>query len=222
MTSRTTVNVCFHGVGEPQRPLEPEEGAYWVGFDTFRRILDEVAGWPETSLSFDDGNASDIELALPQLQERGLHATFYVLAGRLDQPGSLSSSDVADLARAGMGIGSHGMSHLSWRAMTPGRARAELVEAREVISDAAGVRVVDAACPFGLYDRRALSLLREAGYRHVQTSDRRHATARAWIQPRFSVVQGETPESFRRKVEGAARVDRRVSRAAVCAIKRWR
>jgi peptidoglycan/xylan/chitin deacetylase (PgdA/CDA1 family) len=222
MMNRTAVNVCFHGIGEPQRALEPDEDGYWVSLDAFQRILDEVSAWPSASLSFDDGNASDIELALPRLEERGLRATFFVLAGRLDGPGSLSTSDVAVLAQRGMGIGTHGMEHRSWRGMDQVEARSELVDARDQIAAAVGMPVTEAALPFGLYDRRALSQLRVAGYEHVLTSDRRHATAAGWIQPRFSVVRGETPESLRRKVEGAARVHRRASRALVCSVKRWR
>jgi len=222
MMNRSAVNVCFHGVGEPQRVLEPDEDGYWVSLDAFERILDEISAWPSATLSFDDGNASDIELALPRLEERGLRATFFVLAGRLDGPGSLSTSDVAFLAQRGMGIGTHGMEHRSWRGMGHAEARSELVEARDQIAAAAGAPVTEAALPFGLYDRRALSQLREAGYDHVLTSDRRHAKASGWIQPRFSVVRGETPESLRAKVDRAARVDRRVSRALVCSVKRWR
>jgi peptidoglycan/xylan/chitin deacetylase (PgdA/CDA1 family) len=222
MMDRNAVNVCFHGIGEPQRALEPDEDGYWVSLDAFQRILDEVSTWPSTTLSFDDGNASDIELALPRLEERGLRATFFVLAGRLDQPGSLSTSDVAVLAQRGMGIGTHGMEHRSWRRMEQAEARSELVEARDQIAAAAGMPVTEAALPFGLYDRRALSQLREAGYERVLTSDRRHAKASGWIQPRFSVVRGETPESLRQKVDGAARRHRRASRALVCCVKRWR
>lgn len=222
MVERNAVNICFHGVGVPRRELEPDEDQFWVSVDGFRRILDEVSGWPGATLSFDDGNASDIELALPHLEERDLRATFFVLAGRLDRPGSLSSDDVAVLVQRGMGVGSHGMEHRSWRGMGPAEVRAELVEARIQISAAAGVPVSEAACPFGLYDRRALAQLREAGYTHVQTSDRRHATASGWLQPRFSVVRGETPESLSSKVEAAARMHQRVSRSLVCAVKRWR
>ncbi len=222
MMDRNGVNVCFHGIGEPQRTLEPDEDGYWVSLDAFQRILDEVSAWPGARLSFDDGNASDIELALPRLEERGLRATFFVLAGRLDKPGSLSTSDVAVLAQRGMGIGTHGMEHRSWRRMEQAEARSELVEARDRIAAAAGIPVTEAALPFGLYDRRALAQLREAGYERVLTSDRRHAKASGWIQPRFSVVRGETPESLRQKVEGAARSHRRASRALVCCVKRWR
>ena len=50
-------------------------------------------------ISFDDGNASDLEIGLPALLERGLTATFFVLAGRLGRPGSLDADEVARCSR---------------------------------------------------------------------------------------------------------------------------
>ncbi|MGF1648019.1 MAG: polysaccharide deacetylase family protein, partial [Kineosporiaceae bacterium] len=113
------INVCFHGVGEPARELEPGEDRYWVTVDTFRSVLDEIATWPAVRISFDDGNASDVEHGLPALRERGLPATFFVLARRLGLPGSLTGDDLRSLRDAGMTIGSHGMDHRPWRGLPP-------------------------------------------------------------------------------------------------------
>jgi peptidoglycan/xylan/chitin deacetylase (PgdA/CDA1 family) len=194
------LNVCFHGLGTPRRELEPGEGAYWVAADRYLRILDEIATWPSARISFDDGNASDVEIGLPALVERGLTARFFVLAGRLGSPGSLASGDVCDLASRGMTVGTHGMSHRSWRGMDSATRQAELVEARQRIEDASGRAVTEAACPMGRYDRRVLSDLRELGYERVYTSDRRPAGADRWLQPRFSVRRDDTPESLRATV----------------------
>ena len=29
------LNLCFHGIGTPQRPLEPGEDAYWISECTY-------------------------------------------------------------------------------------------------------------------------------------------------------------------------------------------
>src|SRR5687768_1699714 len=105
------VNVCFHGIGTPARELEPGEDRYWIPVDVYHRVLDDVATWPSVRISFDDGNASDVEIGLPALLERGLTADFFVLAGRLGAAGSLDEAAVKELAAAGMTIGTHGMRH---------------------------------------------------------------------------------------------------------------
>jgi peptidoglycan/xylan/chitin deacetylase (PgdA/CDA1 family) len=216
------IEVCFHGVGRTLRKLETDEWGYWVGAEQFLRLLDEVAGWPSVGLSFDDGNLSDIEHAMPALRERELSATFFVLAGRLDQRGSLSTGDVAELRRNGMSVGSHGMVHRSWRGMDERVARVELDEAKAVISKAARHPVVEAACPFGLYDRRSLAQLAAAGFSRVHTSDRRRATARSWIVPRYSVYQDDSVESLRANVLHEPTLRRRLRQEAAGIVKRWR
>ncbi|MCB2177404.1 MAG: polysaccharide deacetylase family protein [Actinomycetales bacterium] len=191
----TIRNICFHGVGTPARAIDDAEARYWVSRDSYLRILDELATWPAVHLSFDDGNASDLELAAPALVERGLRATFFVLAGRLDTSGSLASDQVRELRRLGMDVGAHGMDHVSWRSMTPEVRERELVEARAIIADLAG-DVREAALPRGQYDRTVLGWLRRLGYLRVHTSDRRPARADAWIQPRFSVTRDDTPATL--------------------------
>jgi peptidoglycan/xylan/chitin deacetylase (PgdA/CDA1 family) len=191
------LNLCFHGIGRPGRPLEDGEDRYWITADTYHRVLDLVAGRDDVRLSFDDGNASDLQLGLEPLLERGLTATFFVLAGRLDQPGSLASDDVRTLVQHGMDIGTHGMDHCSWRRLAPQVRTRELVTAREAISEVAGTPVREAAIPRGEYDRGTLRQLREHDYAAVHTSDRRPARAGAWLQPRFSIRADDTATSVR-------------------------
>jgi peptidoglycan/xylan/chitin deacetylase (PgdA/CDA1 family) len=216
------LNICFHGIGVLEREREAGEADYWVTRDRFLRLLDEVCGWPDVVLSFDDGNTSDVEVALPALLERGRTAVFFPLAGRLGHRGSLSVEEVAELAASGMQVGTHGMSHRSWRGMDHTTATEELDEARTVIEAATGRAVEQASCPFGEYDRGALAALRRHGYLRVHTSDRRRAVPSSWIQPRFSVVRDDTPESLRAAVLGGESAARRAVRAATCAVKRWR
>jgi peptidoglycan/xylan/chitin deacetylase (PgdA/CDA1 family) len=218
----TLANVCFHGIGEPRRELEPGEGRYWIGVDDLHRILDVVADRPDVRLSFDDGNWSDVEHGLPALRERGLSATFFVLAGRLGEPGSLDEDAVRQLAGEGMTIGNHGMDHASWRRMDPTLAARELVASRERLESVVGAPVTEAACPRGQYDRRALGQLRRAGYDAVHTSDRAAARDGAWLQPRFSVRDDDTAETIRRDVLARPSLAHRLERSAVGLVKRWR
>src|SRR5687767_10674733 len=92
--TESVINICFHGIGTPGRDLEPGESRYWIGVDTFHRVLDDLVTWPAVRISFDDGNASDVEIGLPGLLSRGLTADFFVLAGRLGAPGSLDEPAV--------------------------------------------------------------------------------------------------------------------------------
>jgi peptidoglycan/xylan/chitin deacetylase (PgdA/CDA1 family) len=222
MPSQVIRNVSFHGVGTPGPEREPGEHDYWVSRDSFLRILDDCVARPEVRLSFDDGNESDVAIALPALVERGLTADFFLIAGRIGTPGNISADGVRALVAAGMGVGSHGLGHRAWPGIPDAELRAELADARGRIAEAAGRPVDSAACPFGAYDRRVLGRLRALGYRRVYTSDRRPAAADAWLQARFSVLATDTVESFRAGALARRGPARRLRDAAVGAVKRWR
>lgn len=199
-------NLCFHGVGVPGRVLEPGEARYWVDADRFSALLDVVEGRPDVRLSFDDGNASDVAVALPALRRRGLRAAFFVVAGRLDRSGSLRTADVRALAEAGMTVGTHGLGHRPWRGMDGATRHAELVEARDRIAEAASRPVAAAALPLGRYDRALLTELRRLGYARVYSSDALPAREDAWLQPRTSVEAGTDPAALVRLLDRPRRV----------------
>ena len=216
------VNICFHGIGTPQRTLEPGEDKYWVSVDAYHRILDAVMGDERVRINFDDGNLSDVEIGLPGLLDRNLTARFFVLAGRLDQDGSLSPEDVRRLTDAGMTVGSHGMDHVPWRGLAPHALERELVDARRRLEEVTGTPVDEAALPLGRYDRRVLAELRRTGYRTVYTSDRRWSRAGAWLQPRFSVHRTDTADSVRREILAPAPLLTRAIGYAKGVVKRYR
>lgn len=184
-------HLIFHGVGEPPRELDPGEPRVWVGLADLRSVLDAAAGRPDVRLTFDDGNASDRELVLPELLERGLRATFFVPAGKVGEPGFLTPDGVQELVEAGMAVQSHGMSHRSWRGLDERSLHEELVLARGRLEQLTGRPVDEVALPFCQYDRRVLRRLRAEGYRRVYTCDRGAADPGAWLQARNEVERGE-------------------------------
>jgi len=223
MASDEIINLSFHGVGTPPGPpREPGEHDYWIGRDAFLSLLDDVEGRDDVRLSFDDGNASDVEVALPALVERGMTADFFVVAGRLGTPGNLDAAGVRALRAAGMRVGTHGMGHRSWRGLDDDDLEVELVAAREAVAEAAGSAVDAAALPLGQYDRTVLAALRKHDYRVVYSSDARRARAGAWFQPRYSVRAGDTPRSVQETVLAPPRAPERLRGHLAGLVKRWR
>jgi peptidoglycan/xylan/chitin deacetylase (PgdA/CDA1 family) len=216
-----SVNLTFHGVGDPPRPVDPEEQRVWLESEHFLSVLDAAARRTDARITFDDGNASDLEHALPALYRRGLTATFFVVAGRLGAPGFLDARGVRALAAAGMEIGCHGMRHRPWRRLDQHALQEELVHAKRLLEDVVERPVTEAACPFGSYDRRVLRHLRRCGYTRVYTSDRGTARPGDWIQARNTVHPGDGPGLFEQafSTESPRHAVRRRARLAA---KRWR
>jgi peptidoglycan/xylan/chitin deacetylase (PgdA/CDA1 family) len=222
MVQMRSINLTFHGIGEPPRPLAPGEADVWVSQSGFLSLLDSVAGREDVRITFDDGNASDLEHALPALRERGLSATFFVVADRLTQPEFLGADGVRELAAAGMRIGCHGMRHRPWRGLDQHELGEELVQAKAILEKIVERPVTDAACPFGSYDRRVLRTLRAAGYRRAYTSDRGTANPHGFLQARNSVGPGDAPDLLGRIASLDAGPHKAIPRRAKLAVKRWR
>jgi peptidoglycan/xylan/chitin deacetylase (PgdA/CDA1 family) len=216
------ITLTFHGVGSSMRDLEPSEADVWMSRDGFLRVLDSAAGRDDVRITFDDGNSSDVELALAALRERGLFATFFVVAGRIGTPGFLDAPAIRELAAAGMVIGSHGMRHRRWAGLGEPSLREELVDARTLIEEITRRPVTEAACPFGAYDRRALMALRDSGYHRVYTSDRGTARPGEFLQARNTVEPRDGKDLLERIAATEAALLRAWARRVKLAVKRWR
>ena len=192
----------FHGIGTPHDAVGPEERAVWMSRENFVGHLDRIAALDTPSkpivVTFDDGNRSDVEIALPELRKRGLKATFFLCAGRVGSQEYVGAEGIRALLSAEMKIGSHGMHHRDWRTVDQSGLVEELGTARKRLTDLCGSPVVTAAVPFGSYDRRVLAGLRGEGYECVYTSDRGLAGAGAWLKPRNTLGCNSGPEEVDR------------------------
>ncbi len=219
-----TVNLAMHGIGRPARQLEPGENERWVSVEQFEQVLDAVRERPDVHLTFDDGNESDVEIALPRLVERGLSAEFFPLAGRLGQRGYVDRGGLRELVKAGMEIGSHGWEPRDWRLLDDRHAHRELEDAPRLLGDLCGKPVRRYSLPFGAYDRRLLTRLRHAGATRVYSSDGGASRTDRWLQARTElrhdfdqrwldgVLAGSSGGVYRRAGRWAARLFPRRSR----------
>jgi peptidoglycan/xylan/chitin deacetylase (PgdA/CDA1 family) len=179
------LNLNFHGIGRPiGRDFGEGEREVWVSPETFSATLDACVGRSDVHLSFDDGNWTDLELALPALQQRALEATFFIVPSWLGEPGFLSKQDLKELAAAGMPIGNHGLQHHDWTTLDPDKLEYEIGQGRRLLEELTGGEVHAVAIPFGAYNDSVLDTLRRQAYQFVYTSDGGTADSQAWLQPR--------------------------------------
>jgi peptidoglycan/xylan/chitin deacetylase (PgdA/CDA1 family) len=214
----------FHGIGAPGRTLEPGEADYWIGADRFRDALDRVAGHPDRErlcVTFDDGNISDVLIAVPELQRRGLTAAFFVLTGRIGKPGSLGADDIRALLSAGMRVGSHGAAHSDWASLSAKELDDELNSSKAMLERICGEPVRSAAIPFGRYNAAVLAALRTAGYTAAYSSDGGSMETTAFLRPRTSIRRDTTDVALHGILSGRASAWRRLRRRTAMTIKRW-
>ncbi|ERP39142.1 polysaccharide deacetylase family protein [Chitinivibrio alkaliphilus] len=135
--------------------------------------LREYAGSTDMVLTFDDGFSSIKEHALPFLETHGHNATIFIISGALHgsspldiygKRSYLSAADIREIAERGFEIGSHTMHHRDLRQLSLKECLYELEGSKKDLEDLLGMPVEALSFPLGLWNKRVLSLAKQAGY----------------------------------------------------------
>jgi peptidoglycan/xylan/chitin deacetylase (PgdA/CDA1 family) len=106
-------------------------------------------------ITIDDGWYDGYTYALPILRSHRFVATYFVIAGRIDQSGFLSSAELRALVAAGDEIGDHTMDHVSLSRQPAARLTYEIDAAAARIAQVTGVWPESLAYPSGGVDNQA-------------------------------------------------------------------
>ncbi|CAG0956861.1 hypothetical protein GPROT1_00519 [Gammaproteobacteria bacterium] len=171
------------------------------------------------AITFDDGYRDFVDLALPRLRERRLHATLFVPAehvggynqwddGRARRRAILDAPELCALDPSEVEVGAHGATHVRMRGLSRQSLERETRGAREKLEALCGRPVRLFAYPYGQlddFDRAAEAAVEEAGFiaacstafgRGSRSGDR-FRLRRVGIEPRDSLGR------VARKLDGA-------------------
>ena len=185
-------NLLLHGIDVPDRQLRVGERQFWLEQEHFESILDFLVNRDDVVITLDDGNSSDLSIALPAFLQRGLKAMFFISVALLNKPGYLSSSQVRVLVQNGMIVGSHGLHHVNWRKLSEDTLGYEIRHSRYILEELIGCPVTDVAIPSGQYNRRVLDVLQRNHFERVFTVDGPWACTDNWLQPRYPIRRSDT------------------------------
>ena len=163
--------------------LRADESRYSYAIETgmFERHVELFAQMREAErcglrpeLTFDDGHRSNVEIAAPILQARGLTARFFITAGWTGtKTDYMGWAEVRSLHEAGFTIGAHGWSHKLLTHCGDRELQTELSRSRLTLEDKLGSAVVTMSLPGGRSNRRVLAACAATGYVQVYTSEPR-------------------------------------------------
>lgn len=168
----------------------------WLRDDERRPVL----------LTFDDGHASNYEVAFPALAEYGMRADFFVNPANVGTPGFATWAQLREMSDAGMSIQSHGYDHSYFTDLAAPVLRERLHAARVRIEDGVGAAATLLAPPGGRMPVGLVGIARQCGYLHVVSSrpGRMAASRRTAILPRLAVTAPLDPRRFNAWVDGGA------------------
>ena len=214
--------LMYHELLGPGRsPVRPDAGyrRYVIGDDVFRSHLEAIRtcdargvaldSVPEPSpqrrvaITFDDGCASDLDVAAPALEAAGFGATFFITVDWLDTPGFLTRAALRELAALGFEIGSHSLSHAYLAGLPNLQLQRELAESRARLEQIAGVAVRRFSCPGGRWDANVARVARDAGY--IAVADSTPVSWRSDGDPyrigRYAITERTSAADVRRLVQ---------------------
>ena len=177
-----------------------------AGFRTL--LLDEILTsreFPERSvvLTFDDGHRSNRSLALPILQQFGFRAVFFITTGWINTPYYLRSKDIRILAEAGMGIGSHGVTHTYFDELNEAKIEEELAFSRNILEEIVSSPIWAFSAPGGRLKSGVTGIAFKNGYRAICTSyiGTFSISDSSFAVPRFAIRRDTKLDDFRRIVD---------------------
>jgi peptidoglycan/xylan/chitin deacetylase (PgdA/CDA1 family) len=149
-------------------------------------------------ITFDDGYASVLDAALPQLRRHGFSGTAFIISERLGGSNEwdqgprfplLTREGVRELAAAGIEIGSHSATHPRLAGLGPDRLTAEIGQSRSRLAGLLGTEIRGFAYPYGSMDSAARRAVRAAGYDYACAVQASLAEIGPAALPRFYVGQ---------------------------------
>ena len=210
--------LMYHGLGASvPAEVRGRESKYWVTPAAFarhlaqireagqrvRRLYDYWSGEPDATenqsavvLTFDDGRATDYEIAFPLLLAAGARAEFFVNTATIERSGHLTWSQIVEMHRAGMSFQSHAHDHVLLPGLPERLLRNELQTSKRLIEDRVGRGVDFLAAPYGLLDRRVMDTAREVGYQAVCNSFTWPARPGGTVVNRVAVYRDTTGARF--------------------------
>ncbi len=149
-------------------------------------------------LTFDDGYSDQYRYAFPILRQFGDRATFFVNVGSIGTPRHLTWGDVDAMARAGMSIECHGVSHVDLASLSAAEQNYQIDRCVRVLQSRLGAAVLAYAYPSGDYDSETILLERRAGLLLGFTTDPRFRRdpSSPYEIARIRVVSGMTDAFF--------------------------
>jgi peptidoglycan/xylan/chitin deacetylase (PgdA/CDA1 family) len=147
-------------------------------------------------ITIDDGWDDGYTYALPILAQHGFVATYFVIAGRIDRPGFLTSTHLQAIVAAGDEIGDHTMDHVHLPTQPAAKLPYEIDAAAARIAQVTGHWPESFAYPYGSVNSRvviAVAACQELRIAVIEESVALETWTNRFVVPRIHVGPDATP-----------------------------
>jgi peptidoglycan/xylan/chitin deacetylase (PgdA/CDA1 family) len=160
-------------------------------------------------ITFDDGCRSFFTNVFPLLEESGIKATVFPVAGFLSRKSTwdilpvfdhLTKSELREISDHGHEIGSHGMTHTDLTFLRDSRLSSEVNDSKKMLEDIIGKKVSAISFPYGSWNKRVWEQALSAGYSFA-TTYRGHRYSYPGHFPVYGVYNFDGPQSVLSRIK---------------------
>lgn len=185
-------------------------GWSFVSLDQVMAAFDGGPALPEHAilLTFDDAYADLLDSVSPALQERGIPAVAFAVAGQIGGTNAWDSENGAttlplldaeglrEIARRGIEVGAHTVNHRALTEVPVDELEEEIAGAAEMLEQAGLPRPQAFSYPYGRWNDEVAQAVRDAGYEVAFTVDRGIVEEGTDLHalPRTAVHVDDTPQ----------------------------
>lgn len=184
--------LIYHAIETPDNPIKLDskgELVYVINSNDFTQqmkylrdneyqvvLLDDYVNHKEELadnaliITYDDGHITNYTVAFPILQEFGIKAAFFITIKNMNAAEGLKADQLREMAKYGMSIQSHTMTHPFLSDLPSQKIREELWESKKILEDELSQPVDYLALPGGRYNSKVREIAIEVGYKAICTS----------------------------------------------------
>jgi len=192
-----------------------------ISKDKFKAHLDVLnqmgfSSDQEFKIAFDDGYESVYHIAFPIMMEYGFTGIVFPVVnyigkmndwdftfGRINKVKHISKKQIIELCKNGWEIGSHGLTHTAFTAMSTSALQFELLESKRILEDIAQIEVDSITPPFSRWNPQIKDLILECGYKKIYHQQSLISHMENEMIPRHSIYSIDGKKSILRKIENS-------------------
>ena len=158
-------------VFEKQMITLKNAGYKFIWMSEIEQALKDKSNQKYVAITFDDGYESFYSQTYPFIKKHGIKITNYIIYDSIGKLNYMSKPQLQKIYSEGLlEIGSHTLNHPDLRAFSDEEVRRQLVSSKKSLEKEFGISVVSFCYPFGFFNEKTISLVKEAGYKNSTTT----------------------------------------------------
>lgn len=151
-------------------------------------------------LTFDDGDKSSYDIVFPELEKRGLHASFFVTTRQLGERGYVTRDNLIEMENAGHDIQSQGHNNEDFIDSPISVVHKSMYLSKKILEETLNKKVRFLVYPNSSFNSEVIRVAQDAGYVWAFSTEPGTAYDHYMTMERVSVPGGSDVKTFKEKL----------------------